>query len=169
MSALDRPAFPDPPKSEHEIPEDGLLAPARKPDVVPEIPRPSEWPIRRLRDAFVDDEAPPWVIKNLVMAKTVTLVSAHPHAMKSLSWLYASLEAVVKGEVFGNFEAPGVKNTLFIETEDPEWLVKKRVQGFSKGLGIPESADVSGFHDISDSELSTSPARSRPTNLRRVR
>ena len=35
---------------------------------------------------------------------------------------------------------------LFVETEDPEWLVKKRIQGFAKGLGLKKDANVPGFH-----------------------
>ena len=103
------------------------------------------WPILGLQDAFKDAEMPPWAIQDLVMAGTVTLVSAHPHAMKSLSWLYACLEAVVKKKVFAHFAAPTLKNVLFIETEDPEWLVKKRIQGFAKGLGLKEDSRIPGF------------------------
>lgn len=104
------------------------------------------WAILGLQDAYKDAEMPPWVIKDLVMANTVTLVSAHPHAMKSLSWLYASLEGVVTQKVFGHFEAPNLKSVLFIETEDPEWLVKKRLQGFAKGLKLDPNREIQGFH-----------------------
>lgn len=72
-------------------------------------------------------------------------LSAHPHAMKSLSWLYASLEAVHTKRVFGHFSAPRVKNSFFIETEDPEWLVKQRLQGFARGLGLKEGDQIPGF------------------------
>lgn len=105
-----------------------------------------QWEIRRLRDAFKDAEAPPWVIKDLVMSGTLTLVSAHPHGMKSLSWLAASMEGVHKKKVFDRFDAPNLKNVLFIETEDPEWLVKKRIQGLAKGLKLPEGAELPGFY-----------------------
>jgi len=115
-------------------------------------PRPSEtggqpeWEIHGLTDAFKDAESPPWVIKDLVMSGTLTLVSAHPHGMKSLSWLAASMEGVHTRKVFGRFEAPTLKNVMFIETEDPEWLVKKRIQGLAKGLKLPEGATLPGFH-----------------------
>lgn len=116
----------------------------------PQAPQPGkaqpEWEIRGLQDAFKDAESPPWVIKDLVMSGTVTLVSAHPHGMKSLSWLAASMEGVHTGKVFGRFEAPTLKNVMFIETEDPEWLVKKRIQGLAKGLKLPEGAKLPGFH-----------------------
>ena len=105
-----------------------------------------EWEIRGLTDAFRNAEAPPWVVKDLVMSGTLTLVSAHPHGMKSLSWLAACMEGVKTGKVFGRFEAPNLKNVLFIETEDPEWLVKKRIQGLAKGLKLPEDAKLPGFH-----------------------
>jgi len=100
----------------------------RNVEIVKEIQRKDDdgWHILGLRDAFQDADAPPWAIENLVMAQTVTLVSALPHAMKSVSWLYATIEAILKKEVFGHFPAPNLNNSLFIETEDPEWLVKKR-------------------------------------------
>jgi hypothetical protein len=113
-------------------------APTRKPQ--------PDWEIHGLTDAFKDAESPPWVIKDLVMSGTITLVSAHPHGMKSLSWLAASMESVQTGKVFGRFEAPTLKNVLFVETEDPEWLVKKRIQGFAKGLKLPEGSKLPGFH-----------------------
>ena len=106
----------------------------------------SEWRILGFQDVFLDSQTPPWVIENLVMAETVTLVSAHPHAMKSLSWLYASLEAVLTNRVFGHFLAPRLNNALFIETEDPEWLVKQRLQGFARGLGLKKGDLIPGFH-----------------------
>ena len=107
-----------------------------------------QWTILGLQDAYKDADVPPWLIRDLVMANTVTLVSAHPHAMKSLSWLFASLEGVVTKKVFGHFEAPKLNNVLFIETEDPEWLVKKRLQGFAKGLNLKEGRDIPGFHFV---------------------
>ncbi len=104
------------------------------------------WPILGLKDAFKDAEMPPWAIQDLVMSATVTLISAHPHGMKSLSWLYACLEGVLTKKVFGHFAAPNLNNVLFVETEDPEWLVKKRIQGFAKGLGLKQGQNVPGFH-----------------------
>jgi hypothetical protein len=80
------------------------------------------------------------------MAESTTLVSAQPHAMKSLSWLQACLEAVVNGKVWGHFAAPNVKSTLFIETEDPCWLVEARIRGIAAGLGLGSNEDASGFH-----------------------
>ena len=105
-----------------------------------------KWEIKTLSDAFKDAQTPPWVIEDLVMRGTITLVSAHPHGMKSLSWLAASMEAVHTGKVFRRFEASNLKNVLFIETEDPEWLVKKRIQGLAEGLKLPEGAELKGFH-----------------------
>ena len=85
------------------------------------------------------------MIKDLVMNGTITLVSAQPHGMKSLSWLSACMEGVHTKRVFGHFEAPTLNNVLFIETEDPEWLVKKRIQGLAKGLKLPDGAKLPGF------------------------
>lgn len=140
------------PKSSTEEPESGGRQAESVKSLAPE-PLPSQtkktqpkWEIRGLQDAFKDAESPPWVIKDLVMSGTLTLVSAHPHGMKSLSWLAALMEGVHTGKIFRHFEAPNLKNVLFIETEDPEWLVKKRIQGLAKGLKLPEGATLPGFH-----------------------
>ena len=104
------------------------------------------WDIRDFQAAMKSSlERPPWVIEDLLLEQTATLVSAHPHAMKSLSWLYACLEAVVKKQVWGHFKALNVESVLFVETEDPSWVVEARIKGFAKGLGIAETADVPGF------------------------
>src|SRR5215472_1441251 len=138
--------------TEGQIPEatttaEALKTEATQPESVPQQKKkPPQWEIRKLPDAFKDAEAPPWVIKDLVMSGTLTLVSAHPHGMKSLSWLAAAMEGVYKKMVFNHFEAPNLNNVLFIETEDPEWLVKKRIQGISQGLKLPKDAELPGFH-----------------------
>ncbi|MBZ5600013.1 MAG: AAA family ATPase [Acidobacteriia bacterium] len=133
---------------------EGLKPETTKPETKPETPKPKlpehnktePWEIRRLSDAFKDAQSPPWVITDLVMSGTLTLVSAQPHGMKSLSWLAAGMEAVHTGKVFKHFEAPNLKNVLFIETEDPEWLVKKRIQGLAKGLKLSKDETLPGFH-----------------------
>jgi hypothetical protein len=104
------------------------------------------WQIRGFRDAMEGSQEPPWVIEDLLMEQSATLVSAHPHSLKSLSLLYACLEAVVKKQVWEYFAAPNVTATLFIETEDPPWLVEARIRGFAKGLGLGNEDTVPGFH-----------------------
>src|SRR5579872_3776085 len=119
---------------------------ATQPELLPQQKKQPQWEIRNLPDAFRDAQSPPWVIKDLVMSGTLTLVSAHPHGMKSLSWLAAAMEGVHKKKVFDHFEAPDLNNVLFIETEDPEWLVKRRIQGIAQGLKLPKGAELPGFH-----------------------
>jgi hypothetical protein len=142
--------------TEHTDPGDGqgenLKPDAPKPEILPPQSAPPtrkqqpQWEIHRLPDALKDTDSPPWVIQDLVMSGTLTLVSAHPHGMKSLSWLAACMEGVKTGKVFRHFEAPNLRNVLFIETEDPEWLVKKRIQGLAKGLKLSERETLPGFH-----------------------
>jgi len=91
---------------------------------------------------------PPWVIQDLLLAQTATLVSAQPHAMKSLSWLAACIEAVGFHKVWEHFDAPGVEKALFIETEDPPWLVEARIRGIAKGLRIGADNRLPGFHYV---------------------
>jgi len=107
------------------------------------------WDVKSFDDAMTSsDVKPPWVIEDLLMANSATLVSAQPHAMKSLSWLQACLEAAAKQTVWGHFNAPNVTNTLFIETEDPAWLVEARIRGLALGIGLTEKHAVAGFHYV---------------------
>jgi hypothetical protein len=80
------------------------------------------------------------------MQESATLVSAHPHSMKSLVWLDAALEAAARQTVWGHFAAPSVRKTLFIESEDSRWVVEDRIRGLAKGLGLNSVKDVPGFH-----------------------
>lgn len=89
---------------------------------------------------------PPWVIEELLLAETATLVSAQPHSMKSLSWLGACLEAPHSKKLWGHFDAPHVESALFIETEDPEWMVEARIRGLAQGLGLRQGDNIPGFH-----------------------
>jgi hypothetical protein len=112
---------------EGQIPAIGATTP---PSVRPASP----WEVRTFSDAKRSEGSrPPWVIDDLLLAQTATLVSAQPHAMKSLSWLAACIEAVGFHKVWGHFGAADVERALFIETEDPPWLVEARIRGFAKG------------------------------------
>src|SRR5208282_3599927 len=105
------------------------------------------WTARGFQDAMKGSgERPPWIIEDLLLAESATLVSAQPHAMKSLSLLSACLEAVTKKKVWGHFAAPNVDSVLFLETEDPSWMVESRIRGLAKGLGIGVKDQVPGFH-----------------------
>ena len=105
------------------------------------------WTARGFQDAMKGSQGkPPWVIEDLLLAESATLVSAQPHAMKSLSLLSACLEAVHKKTVWGHFAAPNVDSVLFLETEDPAWMVESRVRGLAHGLGISNEDKLPGFH-----------------------
>lgn len=107
------------------------------------------WPVHGFQDAMQSQrQRPPWTITDLLMAQSATLVSALPHSIKSLSWLHACLEASACQKVWDHFDASGVTSTLFIETEDPEWLVEARIRGFAKGLGLDANAEIPGFHYV---------------------
>jgi hypothetical protein len=103
------------------------------------------WRVKTLRDAIeTPDTEPPWIIDGLVLGDSSTLISALPKRMKSLSWLQACIEAPALHTVWGHFAAPKVERALFIETEDPAWLVEARIRGLAKGLGL--SSDTPGFN-----------------------
>lgn len=108
------------------------------------------WKLCDLNDALSGTPRPPWVIEGLLPKQSAHLVAAHPHSLKSLSWLQACIEAAAPAHktVWGHFPAPDVKNTLFIETEDPCWMVEARIRGIAKGLGLSSLGDVPGFRYI---------------------
>jgi hypothetical protein len=112
-----------------------------------QLPKYDRWTARSFQDAVKGAKGrPPWVIEDLLLSESATLVSAQPHAMKSLSLLSACLEAVTKHRVWEHFAAPNVDSVLFLETEDPAWMVESRIRGLAKGLGINEKDPVAGFH-----------------------
>lgn len=122
-----------------------------KKPIVPSLPSPS--PLEKWKHVYTIEDAwngvwnkPTQVIGDLLLAQSALLVSAQPHSMKSLAWLQAALEAAARQKVWDYFPAPDVTKTLFIETEDPEWLLQERIRGLAKGLGIPENEKIPGFH-----------------------
>lgn len=110
---------------------------------------PAGWEIRDLDHALAGrDSKPPWVVKDLLLKDTATLVSAHPHGLKSLAWLSATIEAAAKQTVWGHFDASTVRNTLFIESEDSPWMVEERIRGLAAGLGLKSSQGAPEFHYV---------------------
>ena len=108
---------------------------------------PQGWQVCDLSDAIAGTgQKPPWVIEDLLLAKSATQVSAHPHSVKSFSWLGACLESVAVHKVWGHFDASSVKSSLFIESEDPRSVLEQRVRGIAKGLGLKSAKDAPGFH-----------------------
>ena len=98
---------------------------------------PKEWSAMSLAEiSETPARTTPWLIDGLVASGTGTLVSAHPHGMKSLAWLQACIEASLNRKVWGHFQTTNSTSTLFIETEDPEWLVNQRVLELRKGVSI---------------------------------
>jgi hypothetical protein len=119
------------------------------PLITRENQRPSSvvWEVRTYEEIQRSPaKKPPWKIEGLVVENAATLVSAHPHSVKSLSWLQATLEAVTTHRVWGHFDASGVECALFIEVEDPVWLVEARVRGIAQGLGLRPDQEIPGFH-----------------------
>jgi hypothetical protein len=124
--------------------------PATQSTKVVDIPAPympSGWQICDLGDALSGSgQKPPWIIQDLLLAETATQISAHPHSMKSLAWLAAAIESVATHKVWGHFDASSVFSSLFIESEDPKWLVEDRIRGIATGLGLQDIDDAPGFH-----------------------
>jgi hypothetical protein len=105
-----------------------------------------EWNLFTYLDAQQSQVTePPWKVRGLVVEGGATQVSAHPHGMKSLSWLNAVLEAVTSHKVWRHFDASKVERALFIESEDPRWLVEARIKGIAQGLGLANNEQVPGF------------------------
>src|SRR4051812_31935158 len=115
------------------------LVPPVSGDAAPII-LPEHWQIRTAKQ-IMDEPAtkPAWIIRDLLLKDSGTLVSGHPHSCKSLNWLCAAIESVSTHKVWNFFESPTVRRVLYIETEDPRLVVESRVRQFVRGLKI--SAD----------------------------
>jgi hypothetical protein len=88
-----------------------------------------------------------WAITDILEARTGLLQSGKPHGTKSLIWLCALLHCVTTRLVWGKFKVTdAVRNVVFVETEDSVRLVKRRLRGLCKGLGI--SFPPPGFHIV---------------------
>jgi hypothetical protein len=96
--------------------------------------------LKQILEKPVITEAP-WRVRNLIASGCGTLISAHPHGMKSFTWLQAAIDAPMGNKVWGHFPVTGVSRTLYIETEDPEWLLTQRIQQLARGMSITP-ADV---------------------------
>lgn len=99
---------------------------------------PPQWKFLNLKEILTEPlpPEPPWKVHGLVADGCGTQVSSHPHGMKSYTWLQAAIESSVHHKVWGHFPATTVKRALFLETEDSEWLLRRRVHYLSNGLGI---------------------------------
>jgi hypothetical protein len=107
---------------------------------------PEHWRPSSLRDVLSRTPgSPPWVIDELLPAQSGILCSGLPHSGKSLNWLAAGLESVVTHRVWGRFGASKVNRFLFIETEDPKWLVEGRIHGLARGLGLKPEDDLERY------------------------
>jgi hypothetical protein len=127
---------------EYERAQRGLPLEGRK-----QVSQGIDWKVRTYLEAQQNPTTEaPWRIKGLVVDGSATQISAHPHGMKSLSWLNAALESVTLHTVWRQFDAIRVESVLYIESEDPEWLVAARIRGIAKGLGLAPDKEVPGFH-----------------------
>lgn len=102
---------------------------------------PPAWKFKTLKEILENPPPPdpPWKIRSMMATGCGTMVSSHPHGMKSYTWLQAMMESSLSLPVWGHFESIGVKKALFLETEDPEWLVSQRVHRLAMGLDIKAS------------------------------
>jgi hypothetical protein len=116
-------------------------------NIEPPFVLPDGWTVCNLADALAGSaQKPPWIIENLLLAQSATQVSAHPHSMKSLAWLGACLESVAKHKVWNHFDASAVDRSLFIESEDSQWVIEQRIREIAKGMGLTGSEDAPGFN-----------------------
>lgn len=112
---------------------------------------PKTWKFSDLKQVLTEPlpPGPPWLIKGLVAERCGTMISSQPHGIKSFSWLQASIEAPILHKIWGHFDATPTKRTLFLETEDPEWLVKQRIHAICKADGIKaEDLPDGGFFTV---------------------
>lgn len=96
------------------------------------------WKFKTLTEILENppEPMPPWVFHGLVSQGNGTLVSSQPHGMKSYTWLQASMEGALGKPIWGHFPVSRCHKTLYLETEDPGWMVEQRVTAIANGLGI---------------------------------
>lgn len=88
---------------------------------------------------------PPWIIEDLLPKGSGLLVSGLPHAGKSINLLAAALGSVIQHKVWGKFDASNVNRVLYIETEDPAWMIEDRVRGLAIGFGMNPGQGVEKY------------------------
>lgn len=114
---------------------------SEKPLVYPEIWRPSS--LTEILNRHY--EPPPWVLNPFLPKHAGLLCSGQPHSCKSLIWLAAGLESCIKHTIWGKYDATPVRRMLFVETEDPRWLIEDRIRGLAKGFGLDPDEDLSRY------------------------
>lgn len=104
----------------------------------PFLPVDESWKFTTIQEILTNppDPTPPWVFHSLVSEGSGTLVSSQPHGMKSYTWLQAAIEGALGRPIWGHFPVVKCRRTLFLETEDPSWLINQRVISIANGLGI---------------------------------
>lgn len=106
-----------------------------------------QWRIRSGKVAVLGPDQPEWTIEGLLAKNSGLLLSGLPHGTKSLMMLLAALQCVTTKIVWGKFRVPDtVRNVVFVETEDSEHMVRRRIKAFCKGLGI--DCPPPGFHVV---------------------
>lgn len=116
--------------------------------VKPDFSADNQWRIYSAAELMKRaSERPLWAIEGILERRSGLLVSGLPHAMKSLAVLAALLEAVTTRKVWEKFPVPAaIKNVLFIETEDSDRLVGRRLKGLYRGLNL--KGQPPGFHAV---------------------
>lgn len=79
-------------------------------------------------------EYPPqhWIIENLIPKSGITLLTGDPGSGKSLLALYLSIQVCKGKKVFGR-AVPGGQRVLYVDAENPEFLIQKRARKLGSG------------------------------------
>lgn len=76
------------------------------------------------------DEPVSWIVRDLLFAGSINIISAPPKNFKTWVLLHIACKVAVGEKVFGHFNSNKTK-VLFIQEEDFETIVKKRLRSFS--------------------------------------
>jgi len=109
-----------------------------------------------------------YVIEGLLGQQSGAFIAGKPHAMKSLSTLYGSLEVLTKGTFWG-LKAHGVERVVFLETEDPRIVVEQRIRELSKGLDVDPENVPDGFVLLTPGRIDLGNAQTQATLYRKLR
>jgi len=103
------------------------------------------WKVQGIEEMLTKAEEPwKYVIDEVLLDQSALMQSGKPHSMKSLGWLASCLGTAIDQKVWNRYPTT-VNRALFIETEDPEQVVAKRVQQLAKGYGLLKNTNPDGI------------------------
>ncbi len=99
-----------------------------------------------ISELFASPDKPvDWLVESLLEQGTIGFIGGEPKLTKSILGLHIAICLATGSPVLGQFAVPVKRRVLYIQEEDGEFLVKRRIADFVKGVGgrqlpMPEDA-----------------------------